>query len=131
SCPRGPAGSGPAAGRRGRRPSAGGRGRGGRPRGFLETRRSKPGERPPGERVRDWREFEHLLPDAALKEQAARCMDCGVPYCHDGCPLTNLIPEWNDLVYQGRMEEAAASLHATNNFPEITGRVCPAPCEAS
>ncbi|HKA90589.1 MAG TPA: glutamate synthase subunit beta [Haliangiales bacterium] len=103
----------------------------GRPRGFLEIRRSKPGERPPGERVRDWREFEHLLPDAALKEQAARCMDCGVPYCHDGCPLTNLIPEWNDLVYQGRMEDAAASLHATNNFPEITGRVCPAPCEAS
>jgi glutamate synthase (NADPH/NADH) small chain len=103
----------------------------GKPRGFLEIKRSKPGERPVGERVRDWHEYEDLLPEAALKDQAARCMDCGIPFCHDGCPLTNLIPEWNDLVYQGRMEEAAASLHATNNFPEITGRVCPAPCEAS
>src|SRR5205814_9103263 len=87
--------------------------------------------RPVAERVRDWRAFEADLPEAALREQAARCMDCGVPYCLEGCPLTNLIPEWNDLVYAGRFAEAQASLHATNNFPEITGRVCPAPCEAS
>jgi glutamate synthase (NADPH/NADH) small chain len=103
----------------------------GKPRAFLEIHRSKPGERPTGERVRDWHEFEELFPEAALKDQSARCMDCGIPFCHEGCPLANLIPEWNDLVSQGRMEEAAASLHATNNFPEITGRVCPAPCEAS
>ena len=103
----------------------------GNPRGFLEIKRGKPEQRPVSERVRDWREFEHLLVEEARKDQAARCMDCGIPYCHDGCPLANLIPEWNDLVYKGNLEAASASLHATNNFPEITGRVCPAPCEAS
>ncbi len=103
----------------------------GKVRGFLEIRRGKADRRPVAERVRDWNEFEHELPETVLREQAARCMDCGIPYCHDGCPLGNLIPEWNDLVYAGRWHEAVASLHATNNFPEVTGRVCPAPCEAS
>jgi len=103
----------------------------GKIRGFLEIHRAKPGRRQVDERVRDYREFEHELPEAELRDQAARCMDCGIPYCHDGCPLGNLIPEWNDLIYNGRTAEAVASLHATNNFPEVTGRVCPAPCEAS
>src|SRR6266567_4591114 len=100
-------------------------------RGFLEIRRVKSAARPISERVHDWHEFELEMPEADLRDQAARCMDCGIPYCHDGCPLGNLIPEWNDLVYAGRFADAAQSLHATNNFPEITGRVCPAPCEAS
>jgi glutamate synthase (NADPH) small chain len=103
----------------------------GKIRGFLEIGRVKNDRRPVDERIKDWREFELEYPEPALRDQAARCMDCGVPYCHDGCPLGNLIPEWNDLVYAGRFGDAAASLHATNNFPEITGRVCPAPCEAS
>src|SRR5215470_9065052 len=103
----------------------------GKLRGFLEIRRQKSGARPVAERLHDWREFELELPEPELRDQAARCMDCGIPYCHEGCPLGNLIPEWNDLVYSGRWAEASASLHATNNFPEITGRVCPAPCEAS
>ena len=103
----------------------------GRPRGFLEIRRSKNDTRPIEERVKDYREYELPMPGEQLREQAARCMDCGIPFCHDGCPLGNLIPEWNDLVYAGKLDEAAASLHATNNFPEVTGRVCPAPCEAS
>ena len=103
----------------------------GKVRGFLEIKRGKPESRPPAERLRDYREF--VLPMAAdkLRDQGARCMDCGIPFCHDGCPLGNLIPDWNDHVYQGRLAEAIAALHATNNFPEITGRVCPAPCEAS
>jgi glutamate synthase (NADPH/NADH) small chain len=103
----------------------------GRPRGFLEIRRNKNAARPIAERVKDFGEYELPMPDAQLRDQAARCMDCGVPFCHDGCPLGNLIPEWNDLVMAGRFDEASASLHATNNFPEVTGRVCPAPCEAS
>ena len=103
----------------------------GKLRGFLEIARQKSERRPVDERVRDFREFELPVPEPALREQAARCMDCGVPYCHDGCPVSNLIPEWNDLVYAGRFGDAAAALHATNNFPEVTGRVCPAPCEAS
>jgi glutamate synthase (NADPH/NADH) small chain len=103
----------------------------GKIRGFLEIGRVKNERRPVEERLKDWREFELEPPESALRDQAARCMDCGVPYCHDGCPLGNLIPEWNDLVYAGRFGDAAGSLHATNNFPEITGRVCPAPCEAS
>src|SRR5262249_32986930 len=103
----------------------------GKPRGFLEIRRSKNAARPAAERVKDFGEYELPMPDAQLRDQAARCMDCGVPFCHDGCPLGNLIPEWNDLVMAGRFAEASASLHATNNFPEVTGRVCPAPCEAS
>jgi glutamate synthase (NADPH/NADH) small chain len=103
----------------------------GRLRGFLEVDRAKPASRPPTERIRDYREFVLPLAEAPLREQGARCMDCGIPFCHDGCPLGNLIPDWNDHVYRGRWEGALAALHATNNFPEITGRVCPAPCEAS
>jgi glutamate synthase (NADPH/NADH) small chain len=103
----------------------------GKLRGFLEIQRQKPSARPIEERLRDWREFELPLPDAKLREQGARCMDCGIPFCHDGCPLGNLIPDWNDHVYNGRFDSALRALHATNNFPEITGRVCPAPCEAS
>lgn len=103
----------------------------GRATGFLEVERLKARYRPAAERVRDWNEFELPLEPAALREQAARCMDCGVPFCHRGCPLGNVIPEWNDLVYKGRWREACEALHNTNNFPEFTGRVCPAPCEAS
>ncbi len=103
----------------------------GKPRGFLEIRRSKNDYRPIEERVHDYHEFELPLPDDKLREQAARCMDCGIPFCHQGCPLGNLIPDWNDLVLTGRWEDASQALHATNNFPEVTGRVCPAPCEAS
>jgi len=103
----------------------------GDPTGFLKIRRSKNAQRPVQERVRDHREFELPMPEQDLRAQAARCMDCGIPFCHGGCPLGNLVPEWNDLVYAGRFEDAARSLHSTNNFPEITGRVCPAPCEAS
>ncbi len=103
----------------------------GKVRGFLEIRRSKNDQRPVGERLRDWREFELDMPEPALREQAARCMDCGIPFCHDGCPLGNLIPDWNDLTMNGRLGDALDALHATNNFPEVTGRVCPAPCEAS
>ena len=103
----------------------------GKLRGFLEIKRQKNPTRPIEERVHDWHEFDIELGEAELRDQGARCMDCGIPYCHEGCPLQNLIPEWNDLVYGGRWGEASQSLHATNNFPEITGRVCPAPCEAS
>ena len=103
----------------------------GKVRGFLEIERHEHKKRPVAERLSDWREFELGVPDAELAEQAARCMDCGIPFCHDGCPLGNLIPDWNDLLSKGRLEEAAAALYATNNFPEVTGRVCPAPCEAS
>jgi glutamate synthase (NADPH/NADH) small chain len=103
----------------------------GRPRGFVEIRRGKGPQRPVAERVRDFDELDLRIDEPELREQAARCMDCGVPFCHQGCPLGNLVPEWNDLVVAGRWAEAAAALHATNNFPEVTGRVCPAPCEAS
>ena len=112
----------------------------GQPTGFLEFSRATPDDRPPRERVADYREFHSHLPESAMREQGARCMDCGVPFCHtgkmidglaSGCPLHNLIPEWNDLVYRGRWREAIDRLHRTNNFPEITGRVCPAPCEGS
>ena len=99
--------------------------------GFLEIPRVKPESRPVDERVRDYREFVLPLAESSLRDQGARCMDCGIPFCHDGCPLGNLIPDWNDHVYNGRYDAALRSLHATNNFPEITGRVCPAPCEAS
>ncbi len=101
------------------------------PRGFLKHTRKLAPTRPAQERVRDWQEFVLPLEPAALREQAARCMDCGVPFCHYGCPLTNIIPDFNDLVYRGRMREALDRLHATNNFPEFTGRLCPAPCEYS
>jgi glutamate synthase (NADPH/NADH) small chain len=103
----------------------------GKVRGFIEFERKDHDKRAVDERLGDWAEFDLPVPDAELAEQAARCMDCGIPFCHDGCPLGNLIPDWNDLVYRGKLEEAIGALHATNNFPEVTGRVCPAPCEAS
>ncbi len=99
--------------------------------GFMEYRREQPGRTPVEERLRSYTEFEHTLPDDKLRLQGARCMDCGIPFCHNGCPLGNVIPDWNDLVYRGRWEEAIDALHATNNFPEFTGRICPAPCEES
>jgi glutamate synthase (NADPH) small chain len=98
---------------------------------FLKIPRAETPERPPGERVGDHREFVRILPLAQLREQGARCMECGVPFCHSGCPLGNLIPDWNDLVYRDRFREALDQLHRTNNFPEFTGRLCPAPCEAA
>jgi glutamate synthase (NADPH/NADH) small chain len=99
--------------------------------GFLEIQRQKPPSRPIVERVRDWREVPLPYEASALKDQTARCMDCGIPFCHQGCPLGNLIPDWNDLVYRDRWRTAIDRLHATNNFPEFTGRLCPAPCEGS
>src|SRR5215469_7316176 len=99
--------------------------------GFLEYEREDRHYEPVEERIKHWREFVRPLPEAETRQQAARCMDCGVPYCHTGCPVNNQIPDWNDLVYRGNWEEAARNLHSTNNFPEFTGRVCPAPCEAS
>jgi glutamate synthase (NADPH) small chain len=98
---------------------------------FLKIKRAETPERPPGERVGDHREFVRTLPLVELREQGARCMECGVPFCHSGCPLGNLIPDWNDLVYRDRFREALDQLHRTNNFPEFTGRLCPAPCEAA
>jgi glutamate synthase (NADPH/NADH) small chain len=102
------------------------------PTGFLEFSRVETPHRPVEERIKDWREVDRPLVAKVLNEQAARCMDCGIPFCHGyGCPVKNRIPEFNDLVYKDRWREAAANLHSTNNFPEITGRVCPAPCEAA
>jgi NAD(P)H-dependent glutamate synthase small subunit len=107
----------------------------GKPTGFMEYSRELPANRMPELRILDWREFHDHMPEDALGKQGARCMDCGVPFCHSdktgGCPVNNLIPEWNDLVYQGQWEEAIIRLWKTNNFPEFTGRVCPAPCEGS
>jgi len=97
--------------------------------GFLEYPREVPSRRPVPERLRDWKEFEGKPSEDVLKAQGARCMDCGIPFCHNGCPLGNEIPDWNDLVYRGRWKQAIEALHATNNFPEFTGRICPAPCE--
>jgi glutamate synthase (NADPH) small chain len=97
--------------------------------GFLEFERHIPARRPVVERLKDWRELEGKLPEEELRAQAARCMDCGIPFCHKGCPLGNIIPDWNDLVYRDHWRDAIVRLHATNNFPEFTGRVCPAPCE--
>jgi glutamate synthase (NADPH/NADH) small chain len=99
--------------------------------GFLEIKRKKPSARPIEERRRDWKEVYLPYPVADLEKQAARCMDCGIPFCHQGCPLGNLIPDWNDLVYRHQWQDAIQRLHATNNFPEWTGRLCPAPCEGS
>ncbi|HYZ70799.1 MAG TPA: glutamate synthase subunit beta [Thermoleophilaceae bacterium] len=99
--------------------------------GFLKIHRVDGRKRPVGERVRDFREYQLGLTVPELREQGARCMECGVPFCHSGCPLGNLIPDWNDLVYRDRWREAIDALHATNNFPEFTGRICPAPCEAA
>jgi len=102
------------------------------PSGFLKyPRRETPKRRPVPLRLRDWNEVYEDFDHEALQQQAARCMDCGIPFCHNGCPLGNLIPEWNDLVYRDRWRDAIERLHATNNFPEFTGRLCPAPCEAS
>ena len=112
----------------------------GKPTGFLEYLRELPADRPPLTRVRDWTEFHHHMGEDKLRQQGARCMDCGVPFCHtgklvsgmaSGCPVNNLVPEWNDLVFRGLWHEALGRLHKTNNFPEFTGRVCPAPCEGS
>jgi glutamate synthase (NADPH/NADH) small chain len=99
--------------------------------GFMEFGRQLPRRRPVSVRLRDWKEVYEPFPEEDTKTQGARCMDCGIPFCHDGCPLGNLIPEWNDLVYRDDWPEAMERLHATNNFPEFTGRLCPAPCEAS
>ena len=98
---------------------------------FMKYEREEPSKRPVAERVRDYREFELPVVQERLVRQAARCMDCGVPFCNTGCPLGNVIPDWNDHVYRDRLDAASVALHATNNFPEITGRVCPAPCEAA
>jgi glutamate synthase (NADPH) small chain len=99
--------------------------------GFMEYARELPTRRPVAERINDWFEIYQDFPVEKIQQQGARCMDCGIPFCHTGCPLTNIIPDWNDLVYKGRWQEAARVLHATNNFPEFTGRICPAPCEAA
>jgi len=99
--------------------------------GFLDYEREATPMRPVEERVRDWHEVQADLPEERTKVQAARCMDCGIPFCNDGCPLGNVIPDWNDLVYRGKWEDALLRLHSTNNFPEFTGLVCPAPCEAA
>ncbi len=100
-------------------------------RGFLEHDREVPERRPVSVRIKDWKEVYEDFPKKRLQVQASRCMDCGIPFCNSGCPLGNLIPEWNDLVYRDQWEEASHRLHATNNFPEFTGRLCPAPCEGS
>src|SRR6202050_3905500 len=112
----------------------------GKPTGFMDYPRELPLAESPAKRVRHWSEFHHPMEEEKLRRQGARCMDCGVPFCHtgmlldgmaSGCPINNLIPEWNDLVYRGLWKEALERLHKTNNFPEFTGRVCPAPCEGS
>ncbi|MGN7311284.1 glutamate synthase subunit beta [Alkalicoccobacillus gibsonii] len=113
----------------------------GKPTGFIEYKRENPTKKDPFQRTKNWKEFTILTPDPVLQEQASRCMDCGIPFCQAGtsmvgsgeigCPVYNLIPEWNDLVYRGKWKEALTRLHKTNNFPEFTGRVCPAPCEGS
>ena len=99
--------------------------------GFLEYERELPQRRAPAERINDWHEVYQDFDEEKVKTQGARCMDCGVPFCHTGCPLNNVIPDWNDLVYKNRWRDAIRALHATNNFPEFTGRLCPAPCEAA
>jgi glutamate synthase (NADPH/NADH) small chain len=103
----------------------------GKPTGFMEFQRVSEGYAPVGQRVKDYREFVGHLTDAEAKQQGARCMDCGIPFCNNGCPVNNIIPDWNDLVYRGNWKEALDVLHSTNNFPEVTGRICPAPCEAA
>jgi glutamate synthase (NADPH/NADH) small chain len=103
----------------------------GKPTGFIEVHRKKHPTRPVAERITDWREVYLPYPAGELEMQGARCMDCGIPFCHQGCPLGNLIPDWNDLIYRDRWQAAIERLHATNNFPEFTGKLCPAPCEGS
>src|SRR5213075_1641790 len=99
--------------------------------GFMEIDRQDRRYKPASDRIRHFKEFMIPLSEEATRNQAARCMNYGVPYCHTGCPVNNQIPDWNDLVYRGNWQEAARNLHTTNNFPEVTGRVCPAPCEES
>lgn len=103
----------------------------GKPTGFMEFPRQDRSYLPPSDRIQNFREFVIPLPDNELARQGGRCMDCGIPYCHEGCPVNNIIPDWNDLVYRGNWREALQVLHSTNNFPEFTGRICPAPCEAA
>ena len=103
----------------------------GKPTGFIEIARRERSYTPEKERLKHYDEFTVPLSDPEVRQQGARCMDCGIPYCHDGCPINNIIPEWNDLVYQGEWRESLRILHSTNNFPEFTGRICPAPCEAA
>ena len=103
----------------------------GKPTGFIEHGRELPKRRPVPVRLRDWKEVYEEFPDDHLQVQASRCMDCGIPFCNNGCPLGNIIPDWNDLVYRDRWQAAIERLHATNNFPEFTGRLCPAPCEGA
>jgi glutamate synthase (NADPH/NADH) small chain len=103
----------------------------GKPTGFLEFERADRKYEPVESRTKHWHEFVVPLAETELKTQAARCMDCGIPFCHNGCPVNNQIPDWNDLVYRGNWKQAALNLHSTNNFPEVTGRICPAPCEAA
>lgn len=103
----------------------------GKPTGFLEIARQERSYKPVAERIKHYGEFSIALSEAALNAQGARCMDCGIPFCHEGCPVNNIIPEWNDLVYKNSWREASEVLHSTNNFPEFTGRICPAPCEAA
>ena len=103
----------------------------GKPTGFIEFEREVPSRRPVAERVNDWKEIYQPFSLVKVQTQGARCMDCGVPFCHSGCPLNNIIPDWNDLAYRDRWKDAIRVLHATNNFPEFTGRICPAPCESA
>ena len=103
----------------------------GKPTGFLEFTRELPSKRPVAERVNDYKEFVEKYSDEKLNQQSARCMDCGIPFCHNGCPLGNVIPEFNDAVYRQSWKEAYDILSSTNNFPEFTGRICPAPCETA
>jgi len=99
--------------------------------GFLEIDRAEPASLPPAQRIQFYKEFTIDLPEAELQKQGARCVDCGIPFCQTGCPVNNIIPDWNDLVYRGNWQEASDTLHSTNNFPEFTGRICPAPCESA
>ena len=103
----------------------------GKPTGFLEFQRLSETAEPVASRVKHYREFTEHLSDADAKTQGARCMDCGIPFCNNGCPVNNIIPDWNDLVYRGDWHTALTVLHSTNNFPDFTGRICPAPCEAA
>ena len=103
----------------------------GKPTGFLEFDRENPTKRKVEARLKDYKEIEQTFSDETAHDQAARCMDCGIPFCHDGCPLGNIIPEFNDAVYEQNWEYAYHLLSSTNNFPEFTGRICPAPCESS
>ncbi len=103
----------------------------GKPTGFLEKPRGDRGYAPVAERLKHWNEFVQPLPEDEVRDQGSRCMDCGIPFCHNGCPVNNQIPDWNDLVYHGEWRQAYDNLHSTNNFPEFTGRICPAPCEES